>query len=296
MANAIPEGNALERISAVAKNLSPKQHKLARYIFGNSIQASFQNITSLSGAAGVSESTVVRLANTLGYPGFPELQHSLREIAQGQISSLDKYPLDGDGNNIPLHKKVFNLEMSLLKDTADNLSEENFDAAIDLLHNAKNVFVFGAGPNHAVAEYFSFYLKILRPNVTKIVNLDLDLSHMLKDQGPKSLAVLFSFPRYPAVTQQVAEKFKARGIPILGFTDNALSPLAPMCDILLESKMRFISLIDPSGGTMALMHSLLVGLYLRDTAFTKKQVRHFEDSVQQDTYFLRRDLDIVDLL
>lgn len=296
MASAIHEGNALERISAVAKDLSPKQHKLARFIFENSLQASFLNITALSGAANVSESTVVRLANTLGYPGFPELQYSLREIAQGQISSLDKYPLDGEGNNLPLYKKVFNLEMALLKDTAESLPEEKFEAAIEMLQNAKSVFVVGAGPNHAFAEYFAFYLRVLRTNITKITNLDLELSHFLKDQGPRSLAVVFSFPRYPAVTQKIAEKFQARNIPIIGITDSALSPIAPMCDLLLESKMRFMSFIDPSGGTMALMHSLLVGLFLKNPAFAKKQIRHFEDDVQQDTYFLRRDLDIVDLL
>jgi len=296
MENRYPKDNALERISALAKNLTPKQHKLARYIFENSLQASFLNITALSGATGVSESTVVRLANTLGYPGFPELQHSLREITQAQISTLEKYSLDGDGNNLPLYRKVFNLETALLKDTVERLSEEKFEQAVEMLQNARNVFVVGAGPNHAVAEYFSFYLSVLRPNISKIVNLDLGLSHVLKGQGEKSLAVIFSFPRYPSVTQRIAEKFKARDIPIIGITDSLLSPLAPLCNLLLESKMRFISFIDPSGGTMALMHSLLIGLFLKDPEFAKKQIRHFEADVQMDTYFLRRDLDIVDLL
>jgi len=296
MTSVILEGNALERISTVAKNLSPKQHKLARYIFENSLQASFMNITTLSGAAGVSESTVVRLANALGYPGFPELQHSLREIAQGQISSLDKYSLDGEGNNLPLFKKVFNLEMTLLRDTMENIPEENFESAIQKLREASHVFVVGAGPNQSVAVYFSFFLQVLRPGVSMISNLDLGLSHLLKSHSKGSLAVIFSFPRYPAVTQKIAEKFNERHIPVIGITDSSLSPLAPLCDFLFESKMRFISFIDPSAATMALMHSLLIGLFLKDPAYAKKQLRHFEDQIQQDKYFLRQDLDIVDLL
>ncbi len=291
-----PEGNALERISAEAKNLSPKQHKLARYIFENSLQASFLNITSLSKAAGVSESTVVRFANSLGYPGFPELQHSLREIAQDQISSLDKYSLDVEGNNLPLYKKVFNLEMTLLKDTMDNISDNIFDESIEALYKASKVFVIGAGPNYSLAEYFSFYLRVLRSNIIKISTLDLELSHLLKSSDKKCLAVIFSFPRYPAVTQKIAEKFKDRNIPIIGITDNSISPLAPLCNYLFESKMRFISFIDPSSATMALMHSLLIGLYLRNPAHAKKQLRHFEDQIQEEKYFLRQDLDIVDLL
>lgn len=296
MTNVLLEGNALERISALAKNLSPKQHKLARYIFENSLQASFLNITALSAAAGVSESTVVRLANALGYQGFPELQHSLREIAQGHIASLDKYSLDGDGNNLPLYKKVFNLEMTLLRDTMESILETNFDQTIKALQEASHVFVVGTGPNQSVAEYFSFFLGVLRPCVTMISNIDLRLSHLLKSHGKGAVAVIFSFPRYPSVTQRIAEKFKERHIPIIGITDSLLSPIAPLCDFLFESKMRFISFIDPAGATMALMHSLLIGLYLSNPTYAKKQLRHFEDQIQQDGYFLRQDLDIVDLL
>jgi len=291
-----PEGNALERISAEAKNLSPKQHKLARYIFENSLQASFLNITSLSKAAGVSESTVVRFANSLGYPGFPELQHSLREIAQDQISSLDKYSLDVDGNNLPLYKKVFNLEMTLLKDTMDNISDNIFNESIEALYKASKVFVIGAGPNYSLAEYFSFYLRVLRSNIIKISTLDLELSHLLKSSDKKCLAVIFSFPRYPAVTQKIAEKFKERNIPIIGFTDTSISPLAPLCDYLFESKMRFISFIDPYCAAMAQIHSLLIGLFLKNPDLAKNQLRYFEDQIREDKYFLRRDIDVIDLL
>ncbi|MFA0889607.1 MAG: MurR/RpiR family transcriptional regulator [Synergistales bacterium] len=290
------EGSVLERISALAGRLSPKQHRLARHIFENCVPSSFLNITGLAAAAGVSESTVVRLAYSLGYDGFPELQHSLRQIAQEQISSLDTYPLDREENSLPLYRKVFNLEAALLKETAESLSEETFGRAIGMLQSAKHVLVVGTGPNRAIAEYFSFYLRALRPDVTPVTALDLELTHVLKGQSPKSLAVVFSFPRYPAATQQIAEKIRSRGIPVIGITDSALSPLAPLCDLLLESKMRFISFIDPSGATMALMHSLLIGLYLADPAFAKKQIRYFEDEIQREKTFLRPDLDIVDLL
>lgn len=290
------EGSVLERISTLADTLSPKQHKLARHLFENCVQSSFLNITGLAAAAGVSESTVVRLAYSLGYDGFPELQRSLRQIAQGQISSLDKYPLDGEETSLPLYRKVFDLEAALLKETAETLTEEAFDRAIGMLRSAKHVFVVGSGPNRSVAEYFSFYLGALRPEVTLVSAVDLDLAHILKGQGPKSLAVVFSFPRYPAATQRITEKIRSRGIPVIGITDSALSPLAPLSDLLLESKMKFISFIDPSGATMALMHSLLVGLYLQNPVLTKKQVRYFEDEIQEQKFFLRPDLDIVDLL
>jgi DNA-binding MurR/RpiR family transcriptional regulator len=296
MTGSPPEGTVLERISAMADGLSPKQHKLARHIFENCVPCSFLNITGLAAEAGVSESTVVRLAYSLGYDGFPDLQRSLRHIAQGQISSLDKYPLDEQESSLPLHRKVFHLESALLKETAETLTEEAFDRAIAMLRSAKHVFVVGTGPNRAVADYFSFYLRVLRPGVTFVPTLDLDLAHVLKGQGSTSLAVVFSFPRYPAMTQRITEKIRSRDIPVIGITDSALSPLAPLSDLLLESKMKFISFIDPSGGTMALMHSLLVGLYLQNPVLAKKQVRYFEDEVQEEKFFLRPDLDIVDLL
>jgi DNA-binding MurR/RpiR family transcriptional regulator len=288
-------GNALDRIGQLGGNLSPKQQKLANFIFENSLQSSFLNSTSLAKEAGVSESTVVRLANSLGYPGFPEMQTSLREIAQKQISTLETFPLNGD-SNLPLHKKVFNLEIALLKETADSITQETFEKAVDLLHRAKRVLVLGIQPSHPVASYFSFFLGILRPDVSLVTDIDLELLNAIKDKEKNCVVVSFSFPRYPRKTQEALDFLSGRGVSIIGITDTPLSPIAQYCNVLLTIKMKFITFIDPQASAMALLHALLTSFYLKRPLLSKKHLGNYEDIISKDNYYVRQDLNIVDLL
>ena len=60
--------------------LSKGQKLIAEFIMDNYDRAAFMTAAALGEASGVSESTVVRFANTLGYDGYRELQKELQEL------------------------------------------------------------------------------------------------------------------------------------------------------------------------------------------------------------------------
>ena len=66
--------------------LSRKQRAIVSYIEHNPKFAAFSTASELGGRTGVHPSTVVRLAQLLGYEGFPEFQEAIRHR---YLSSLD---------------------------------------------------------------------------------------------------------------------------------------------------------------------------------------------------------------
>jgi len=74
------------------------------------------------------------------------------------------------------------------------------------------------------------------------------------------------------------------------------SPLAPLADLLLLTPMKFITFVDPLAAPMALVHALLIGLFLRDPERSRHQVQIFEDFWKENRLFLRKDMDIIGLL
>jgi hypothetical protein len=60
--------------------------------------------------------------------------------------------------------------------------------------------------------------------------------------------------------------------------------------------MQFITFIDPLASAMALVHSLLIGVFLRDPEHSRRQVKIFEEFWKENRLFLRKDIDIVGLL
>lgn len=284
-------------ISEHSPKLTLTQRRLVDFILKNLSKAAFMNSLDLAREAGVSNSTVIRLAHRLEFSGFPEFQKVLQGVVQGQLNSLEKYVGSGQvRSDEVLSRRVLSLEHHVLTEMEQKLSEEALRDAVDLLEHRKHVFVVGVLANACLAEYLAYFLGIMRPNVHLLRSVDRNAFSGIKDGEASAVAVVYSFPRYPAKTQALTETLKKRGVSVIGVTDGPLSPLAPLSDILLEAPMKFISFIDPCAGAFALTHYLLTSLYLRDPAKMRERLAEFEDFSSEEDFFVRKDLDIVRLL
>ena len=67
----------LQKIDEKYPRLSKGQKKLTDYIRQEYDKAAFLTAAKMGEVVGVSESTVVRFAMTLGYKGYPEFQKAL---------------------------------------------------------------------------------------------------------------------------------------------------------------------------------------------------------------------------
>ena len=78
----------LQKIDEKYPRLSKGQKKLADYIRQEYDKAAFLTAAKMGEVVGVSESTVVRFAMTLGYKGYPEFQKALEELPE---TAMTKY-------------------------------------------------------------------------------------------------------------------------------------------------------------------------------------------------------------
>jgi DNA-binding MurR/RpiR family transcriptional regulator len=63
-----------QRILALFEQLSPKQHRLARYFLDHEHVIAFASANTVGRDNDVSAATVVRFARALGYEGYTDLQ------------------------------------------------------------------------------------------------------------------------------------------------------------------------------------------------------------------------------
>ena len=75
------------------KKLSKGQKLIAEYILENYDKAAFMTASKLGISVGVSESTVVRFANELGFSGYPKLQKALLSFLHLSFPLHLRYPL-----------------------------------------------------------------------------------------------------------------------------------------------------------------------------------------------------------
>ena len=77
-------------IQAQYPRLSKGQKLIAQYIINNYDKVAFMTASKLGDTVGVSESTVVRFANALGYAGYPKLQEGLQELIKNKLTTVQR--------------------------------------------------------------------------------------------------------------------------------------------------------------------------------------------------------------
>ncbi|HOO65006.1 MAG TPA: hypothetical protein PK364_13970, partial [Synergistaceae bacterium] len=134
--------NLTRLFSERSSKLSPAQKKLLGFILEDLPRAAFMNSLLLARHGGVSNATVIRLAYSLGFSGFPDFQKALQRTLQERLSSLERYEdttvsLQEEG----FSRKVLSLEHAMLDKMENKLSEEAIKDAVDLLEQREHIFV-----------------------------------------------------------------------------------------------------------------------------------------------------------
>ena len=129
--------------------LTPSQRRIMQYIMDNYEEAIFLTASQLAQSVGVSEATVVRLAQALGFDGYPGMQKKFREGLQNRLSTVTRLE-----HTVDHVRQVGDVVVKVLQEDIQNLSEtlrdlpiEVFEQAVAHLEKGKRIFVVGLRPD-----------------------------------------------------------------------------------------------------------------------------------------------------
>ena len=201
--------------------LSKGQKIIAQFILVNYDKAAFMTAAKLGETVGVSESTVVRFANALGYSGYPLLQKSLQELIKTKLTTVQRVEMSKEySSDFAILKKVLKADIENIKGTLDEINPSSFESVINQLLSAKKIYIVGLRSSAAIGEYLSFYLNLILDNVV-LVNYGIsDVFEQILKVGKDDLVIGISFPRYSKRTFELLQYAKEQGAEIVSITDS----------------------------------------------------------------------------
>lgn len=231
----------------------------------------FSTAMNIGRRAGVSESTVIRLAYALGYPSFAAMQDEARGLLSLQRT---RYAFSHAAEELPggagVLARVMGNDAQLVRQTLEQTSPESFEKAVSLMTNARHIYVAGARSSYAVAVFLAYTLRTLLGRTTL---LEVDRPHFLHDLvelTPETVLVAVAFPRYTESTIRIAEYAARQGCPVIGITDNVTSPLARRSTVVLTASVQSPAATDSYVGALSLVTALLTATALHE----KEEVDH----------------------
>ena len=144
-----------ENINNAEDRLTASDRQLIQVILESPSDGAFCSAGEIARQAGVHPATAVRLAQKLGFAGYPELRTKLQEgllADTGAMRVNERLARAGDGSIL---QSVIESEISALQALSDYIDQAEIDAATRLLIDSRHTVVFGIGHAAALASLFA---------------------------------------------------------------------------------------------------------------------------------------------
>ena len=117
-----------------AASFSKGQRRIAQYMMEEYDKAAFMTAAKLGSTVGVSESTVVRFAVSLGFDGYPAMQKAMQEMVLNRLTSVQRLEVASDRmGDQDIVSMVLQSDIDKLRRTEETLNREDFARAVDAI-------------------------------------------------------------------------------------------------------------------------------------------------------------------
>ena len=265
----------ISHIQSQYTRFSKGQKLIAQYILKNYDKVAFMTACKLGEAVGVSESTVVRFANALGYSGYPKLQDALQEVIKNKLTTVQRVDMVKEFNDdSAILKKIVKSDMDNIKDTLEEIDEKAFEEAANRILKAKRIYIVGMRSSFTIAQYLGFYLGIILDSV-HVIRTDMgDAFEQDVKINEDDVLIAISFPRYSKKSYQIVSYAKEKGAHIVSLTDSPFAPVASFTDNLLLVKSNMVSFVDSLVPALSIANALIVSVGMKEKEDIKQ---HFDD-------------------
>jgi DNA-binding MurR/RpiR family transcriptional regulator len=279
--------NCLLRIRQRYPTLAQSDRKLADFLLANPDSARHLSSQQLALEANVSQSSVVKFSQKLGYKGFPALKLAISEaLASGQNShSVAVHnQIMGDDPLRLVGEKLIKDNLAAMHASLDINPEEKLLASVAMLRSTRRVMIVGIGASGLVAKNFAW--KLMKIGLNAVAEQDMHaLLATAQALTPDDVLLAISYSgerREINLAADEALRTGAKVLAITGFTPNALQQRATLClYTIAEEQATRSAAISSTSAQMMLTDLLFMALVQQDLEHAPDRIRHSEALVKR---------------
>lgn len=233
------------------------RHSVLIYAEAHPEEASYLSARELGKCCGVSESTVIRAVQSIGYRGYPQYQEWLRKELARRRTTVERFASAKEKEPLA---RVFSQDVANLKTTWEALTQANFDTAVQLLSQAPRVWLLGLRMAHAVAVILKEGLSFLGTDVRLLAAGNGDFWDEASAIRKDDIVVSIGLPRYTRITVELTAFAQRQGARLIAITDSHASPLAAKAEIVFTVAYGMHGYIESFTSAVSLAQALLVAV------------------------------------
>lgn len=266
-----------------AGTFSASQRRLARQLAGDLQSFAFSTAAEIARLCEVSEATVVRFAQELGFSGYPALQKEVRRSLRADLKGTDRLrAAEGRAAPGPLDA-VIAKEQENIGALAEGFDAAALVQAAAALRAARRILVVGARATAPLAFHLWFALDKLGLPAARAMGDASEARDALGRMDQRDCAVVIGFPRYLRALVGLLDFAAARGVRRIVVTDSPFSALRG--DIALHAPAESISFVAFHAAPLILLNALIAQIVAAEPAAARRALDAFEATAEAGNYF-----------
>lgn len=228
--------SCLVKIRAFQDELSPNERKIARFILSNPALIRDYSSQNLANSVGVSQSSIVKFSQKLGYQGFPDLKLAIHEdVLLGERRAAGEAPRKAAGaDGAPSRDTLYHVKSEAMRSTLQLNDEARVAAAVEVLERAERIQVVALGAGSMVGRNLASMLIQVGRSVVAEVDTYMQLSSVAT-LGPRDAVFLISFSGESPKMLDIVKQARKAGVKIVTLTNYNANPIRALADVQLYS-------------------------------------------------------------
>lgn len=270
----------LDKLTDISLNLNTSEMILAEYIKNNFKKMSFLDLSDVSKILGVNETQITSYSNKLGYRDYEEFRKIIRDLAMSELSSTDRFefslininPRINSVKNTVIRKEIANLNKLM-----ECFDESAFYSILEELIKAPEIIVVGTRSSSLIAKYAVQMFKRIGKKTIGITTGATENLDTFSSFDDNALVLAIGFARYPKETIRTVSFFKKHNFKVVSITDNLMSALTPLSDIILTVPCESVSITDVYATPICIINMMIILLSQIDMESSISYLSKFEE-------------------
>jgi len=245
--------------------MSPSFQEVGSWMLDNYDSIGFTSVNELSKIIGVSNASLVRYTQALGFSGYKQFKETVQEELRTKLKPDSNVVLN-ELDVLPIKKKLQKLadnEIQNLSKTLKGLSVQSLSRMVQGVLQSERIFVSGFGVSKNIMQIFEYALVSMQiKEVHSITGSISDYSARLASMNSADCLFIMTMPPYSPEALQVANAAHARKVKVYLFTDSAACPIYPIADSVACSANNSLLLTNSFVGMVAVIQVFINMLLL----------------------------------
>jgi len=238
---------------------SEREKIIAEYFLEQLNDVAFLSIHEISQKLNVGQSSVIRFAKKLGYAGFLELKHDIKNHIKLSIAPLEKFRLsiDGSSSRVTSIQQMAEYEVNNINHAVNNFDEESLHEAVSILSRAPIIYTTGYNLSSFLAGITSylFHRVGMKSFPTNFGGRSLD--EQLVTMNSDDALIAFSLPPYSPQTIRAARFAKRLNCKVISVTNSPASPIVKYSDVVFRVKSESGIFTNSVSSTLLVLYVLV---------------------------------------